>query len=292
MAANHANVIAGSDRATLALVVDRDFHRAEQIAREVGAAVTTDLSRAFDCDAAIVATATSAHADTSLELIRAGLPVLVEKPLTPTLAETRRLVDLATAHDVVLMCGFVERFNPAVARLGASVLNGRSDIRTVRTGPPPERVHSSVVDDVLLHDLDLVLRLAADDQVVDVRAAAHEWSQRNDWPESVTCRLTFANGMTAALHASRVAAVKIRRLVITDEHLHQHHVDLLGSSGNALGEQFLRFVDLVGHGTFSEREAERRSVVPSHALAHRIQVHLADAHARAEHDVTVSVCES
>jgi predicted dehydrogenase len=292
MAANHAKVIAGSDRAVLAVVVDRDADRAEQIARATGAIATTDLSRAFECDAAVIATATPQHADASFQLVDARLPVLVEKPLTPTLVETRRLVDTATANDVVLMCGLVERFNPAVARLAAPVLSGRSHIRTVRTGPAPERVHSSVVDDVLLHDLDIVLRLAGDHPVVDVRADAHEWCRCNGWPESVTCRLTFASGMTATLHASRVAAVKVRRYVITDDDGHQHRADLLRSRGNPLGEQFQRFVDLVRHGTLSEREAERQSVLPGHVLAQRIQAHLADTDGRPERDVTVSACES
>ena len=137
MAANHAKVIAGSDRAVLAVVVDRDADRAEQIAHARGAIATTDLSRALECDAAVIATATPQHADASFQLIDARLPVLVEKPLTPTLVETRRLVDTATANDVVLMCGLVERFNPAVARLAAPDLSGRSHVRTVRTGPAP-----------------------------------------------------------------------------------------------------------------------------------------------------------
>jgi predicted dehydrogenase len=276
MAANHARVIAASDKAAVAVVIDRDADRAEHVARVVGATSSTDLSRALECDAAVIATATAAHADASFYLVEAGLPVLVEKPLTPTFAETRRLVEAASAHDVVLVCGFVERFNSAVARLTPSILSARSHLRTTRMGPPPRRVHSSVVDDVLLHDLDLVLRLAADNSVVDVQAEAHAWSKRDTWPEAVTCRLTFANGMTASLQASRVAATKIRTFVISGHDGDEHHADLLGPCGNPLGAQFEWFVHLVRHGTFSEREAERRSVLPGHELAHRIQLRLAE----------------
>ncbi len=98
------------------------------------------------------ATATSAHAESSFELVDAGLPVLVEKPLTEKLVETHELVDRASAHDVVLMCGFVERFNPALrvsrrVRLERSVIDsdGAHWPRT-RAGPfergrrcPPSR---------------------------------------------------------------------------------------------------------------------------------------------------------
>lgn len=276
MAAHHARVIAAADRASVAFVVDRDEGRARRLARLVGATATTDLSRVYECDAAVVATATSAHAEVSLALIDAGLAVLVEKPLTPTLSATRQLVDLARTNDVVLVCGLVERFNPAVARLNASLLTSSSHIRAVRIGPTPLRVQSSVVDDVLLHDLDLVLNLTAGDPVLDVRADAQDWSHDSGWPETVTCRLGFASGMTASLHASRVATTKVRSFVITDERGHEHHTDLLATKGNPLGAQFEHFVDLVLRGTFEERELERHSVLPGHELAHRVQGQLAE----------------
>jgi predicted dehydrogenase len=272
MASNHARVIAGSHRASVAVVVDRDADRAERLAYAVGATATTDISRAFECDAAVVATATCAHAQASFAFIEAGLPVLIEKPLASTWSETRQIVDAASRRDVALMCGLVERFNPALTRLTNYVLSGRSRIRTVRIGPAPLMVHSSVVDDVLLHDLDLVLMMAAGDALVEVGAEARDWNE--SWPDTVTCRLTFASGMTASLHASRVAATRRRVLAIEGEGS-ARHVDLLQSFGNALASQFDHFIDLVERSTFSEREAERRSVLPGHELAHRVQSRLA-----------------
>ena len=274
MAANHARVIAASRRASVAVVVDREEHRAERLARALGATATTDISLGFDCDAAVVATATSAHAQAALALIEAGLPVLIEKPLAATWRETCQIVDAAGCRDVELMCGLVERFNPAFARLRKYSLSGQSHVRTVRIGPPPLVVHSSVVDDVLLHDLDLVLMLAACDPVVEVVAQAQDW--KGDWPETITCRLTFASGMTASLYASRVAATRSRVFAI-EENGNSQRVDLLQSRETALASQFDHFIDLVERSTFSEREVERRSLLPSHELAHRVQSHLDDA---------------
>jgi predicted dehydrogenase len=270
MARNHARVIVRSSRASLTLVVDRDADRAALVARTAGAMATTDLGRAHECDAAIVATASSAHADISLELLEARLPVLVEKPLTLALPETRRLVATAANLDVALMCGLVERFNPALAGLGTAQLSGRSHVRTLRIGPAPRRAHSSVVDDVLLHDLDLVLRVAGDNSVVDVQAAAPDWNLRDGWPDTVTCRLTFANGMTAELHASRVATTKVRAIVITEDGADPVHIDLLEPPGDPLEAQFVHFVDLVRHGTVAKRTAERQSLLPAHELADRV----------------------
>jgi UDP-N-acetylglucosamine 3-dehydrogenase len=274
MAANHARVIAGSRRASLAVVVDRDGDRAERLAHPIGATATTDLAQAFECDAAVVATATSAHAQASLALIDGGLPVLIEKPLASTLNESRQIIAAAGCRDVALMCGLVERFNPALAPLRDYAPNARTRICTFRTGPAPLVVHSSVVDDVLLHDLDLVLMLTDGDPVVEVVAHAEDW--KGEWPETATCRLTFASGMTASLFASRAAATRRREFTIEEEGKRARHVDLLQARGNALHAQFDRFVDLVEHSTFSEREAERLSVLPSHELAHRVATYIAE----------------
>ncbi len=288
MAANHARVIAESHRASVAFVVDRDAERAETLAHEFRAPATTDISRAFECDAAVVATSTSAHAHASLALIDAGVPVLIEKPLTSTLVETRQIVDEARGRDVTLMCGLVERFNPAVARLKSHELAGRSRIRTVRISPAPPMVHSSVVDDVLLHDLDLVLILAGADAVVDVQAEARDWSAQKHWPDTVTCRLAFASGMTASLYASRVAATRRRVFVIGAGDSGECHIDLLEPCGNALAAQLERFIDLVTQSTFAEREAERLSVLPSHELAHCVQLQVAERHASCDERHAVS----
>lgn len=288
MAANHARVITESDQALVALVVDRDADRAKKLAHEFGATATTDISRAFRCDAAIVATSTSAHAHAALALIDAGIPVLIEKPLTSTLVETHQIVDAARSRDVTLMCGLVERFNPAFARLKSHALTGRSRIRTVRISPAPPMVHSSVVDDVLLHDLDLVLILAGDDAVVEVQAEGRDWSARTQWPDTVTCRLAFASGMTASLHASRVAATRRRVFVIGAEDGDECRVDLLEPCGNALAAQLERFIDLVTQSTCTERETERLSVLPSHELAQCVQVQVAERYASSDMGHAVS----
>lgn len=277
MAANHARVVASSATAMLAVVIDRDARRAEQLAHRWGADSTTALDRAFGCDAAVIATSTPAHAQAALALIDAGVPVLVEKPLTSSLADTRGVI--AASHDrgVALMCGFVERFNSPYRQLIMRAGGRPSNIGTVRIGPTPVQAHSSVVDDVLLHDLDLVLRLTQGDDVCEMSAHALAWCVRNDWPDAVTCTLTFASGTTAGLHASRVSAIQERAITIVEQDGTHHRADLLEMPGDPLAAQFDRFVWLVRDGSAAEQDAERASILPSHELAHRIQEHLADA---------------
>lgn len=253
----------------MAMVVDRDLHRARDLADRYHARATTQVSAAFDCDVAIVATSTPSHHDTASVLIVAGMPVLVEKPLASTLADVAELIDAAEQRDTVLMCGFVERFNTSFAPVLELTRHGMTSFRTTRIGPPPARVHSGVVDDVLLHDLDLVLRCAAYDEVVDVRAQAEDWADGAPWPETVSCRLVFANGITAAMRASRVSRHRERSFTAV-RGARSVRADLDDMTGNPLAGQFVHLVRLVRHSTQAERAAERRGILPPHELADRI----------------------
>ena len=69
------------------------------------------LAREIDC--AVVATPTITHFDIARELLEAGCDVMVEKPITPSADEARRLIDLAASRQRILQVGHVERYNPA-----------------------------------------------------------------------------------------------------------------------------------------------------------------------------------
>ena len=81
---------------------------------QYGASVGNSVEQALECDAAIVATTAETHFSVAASLIEAGLPLLIEKPLTLALDDARALVVLAERSSVPIMCGFVERFNPVI----------------------------------------------------------------------------------------------------------------------------------------------------------------------------------
>ena len=93
-----------------------------------------------------------------MAIIEAGLPLLVEKPIADTLAHVEEIIDASRARDTVLMCGLLERFNPAV-RTAAEIARQPLHIATVRHSPYAERIRTGVASDLLIHDIDLVVRL-------------------------------------------------------------------------------------------------------------------------------------
>ena len=158
--------------------------------------------------AVVVASPTVSHADVAEELLAGGADVMVEKPVTATLAEADRLVALARATGRVLQVGHIERFNPAVAAVRPLVTDVKF-IEADRLGVFVARaLDVDVVLDLLVHDLDIALDLVGR-PVKEIRAVGVPILTEKIDIASV--RLSFEGGCVANLTASRVSADRTRK---------------------------------------------------------------------------------
>ncbi len=205
---NHVRVVRESARAELKFVVDADLSRARELAGE--AAAGSDYRDVFgQVDAAILAVPTVLHADIGCALLDAGIDVLVEKPIAPTLEDATELVDAAARNGRILQVGHLERFNPAVMALERAATLPlffeihRMSVFTLRS------LDVDVVLDLMIHDLDIVLALAHAD-LKDIRAAGI--SILSPKVDIANVRLEFEDGCIANLTASRVSTEKVRKL--------------------------------------------------------------------------------
>jgi predicted dehydrogenase len=234
-------------------------------------------------------------------LLEAGRPLLVEKPFAPSLAQLDVLLGLAADRDVPVMCGFVERFNAAF-RTAVSILDGPPvHLLAIRHSPPAPRIASSVVNDLMLHDLDVAQRLFGQTEAVLVGSACVR-PPGSPWNEIADCTTSFGDAGVATLSANRMGQRKVRLLSIhTATQLVE--VDLLRQdvtqyrnvsqemllsgggmgyrssteielpfvrhTGEPLSLQFAHFLDLIA-GVADHLE-ERRQIRPAHELAELIE---------------------
>lgn len=299
MAQHHARVIAASDHAQLAVVVDTDLRRAEQLASASWARSSVDMEEALACDAAVIATPTEAHLDVSLPFIEAGKPVLVEKPVAADVDETRRLIEASRSRDVPLMCGFVERFNPVIKAAADYITDAPIHLVSVRHSPAATRIATSVVYDLLIHDIDIAIRFSGGDS--PTASAGSTWKPpQGHMTEVADCTMTFSGGGVATLSSSRASQRKIRLLYVSLPKLlieldllrqnitlfrHVSHeqvaeevttyrsetvidIPFVRQSGEPLALQFQHFVGLMRGET--DPEAERVSILPAHEVAAKI----------------------
>jgi predicted dehydrogenase len=213
MGANHARVVAEAPRATLGVVIDLEQDRAGQLAERYGFASSSDVSDAGRCDAAILATSTSAHADIAVQLLEKGVPLLIEKPIATNQADLERVCETAQRLGVPIACGFVERFNPVLDTTMKLLTEKPMHIVTMRHSPASPRIADSVVYDLLIHDIDLVLRFMPGREVTKVSGIS--WTPwATNCPEIADCLLQFADGGIATLSASRIGQRKLRSVQI------------------------------------------------------------------------------
>jgi predicted dehydrogenase len=176
---------------------------ARAIAAELNVPAHTDHTPLLgQIDAAIIATPSRLHHTVASDLLRRGIHVFVEKPITLNVGDADDLIAQAEARQLVLQVGHVERFNPALAA-AAPHLPEPKYIDAVRASAYSCRsTDVGVVLDLMIHDIDIVLSLVQDEiSSVDALGAA-VIGPNEDWAQA---RLTFAGGCVANLSASRVA---------------------------------------------------------------------------------------
>jgi predicted dehydrogenase len=206
----HARILTEMPEAEVAGFVETDDAIATEVSENLKLkrfASVEALAREIDC--AVVATPTITHYDVSRQLIEAGCDVMVEKPITPSVEDAQRLIDLAASRGRILQVGHVERYNPAIMAV-ASLLHEVRFIEAQRLGVFVGRsLDIDVLLDLMIHDLNLVLSLLGQ-SVVDVRAVGV--AVLTDKVDITNVRLELENGAIANLTASRVSQDRVRKI--------------------------------------------------------------------------------
>ncbi|MGY6529726.1 MAG: Gfo/Idh/MocA family oxidoreductase [Cyanobacterium sp.] len=163
-------------------------------------------------DAVCIAAPTRLHHQVGLDCFRAGVHVLMEKPIAASIEEAESLVNAAAEANCILQVGHIERFNPAFQEL-SKILKTENllALEAHRMSPYSDRANDvSVVLDLMIHDLDLFLELAG--APVTKLSATGSRAAESQYLDYVTATLNFANGIVATVTASKVTHRKIRRI--------------------------------------------------------------------------------
>jgi predicted dehydrogenase len=162
-----------------------------------------------EVDAVTIAVPTKFHLSIAQECLRRKIACLIEKPLAKDVVEARRIVELSRENKTTVQVGHIERFNPAIRAISRLEIQPRF-MEVTRISPMTFRsIDVGVVLDMMIHDIDIVLRLA-NSTVSKIDAVGV--SVLGEVEDICNARLTFANGCVANLTASRLAMRTDRRL--------------------------------------------------------------------------------
>src|SRR6266566_4779193 len=205
--------------AMVTMVADADLYRLASLRKNQSGVKTTTLPEDVfrsDVDGVVIATPVRTHYQLAKEALLHGKHVLVEKPLTTSVAEAEELIALAEKQQCILMVGHTFEYSPAVNELRKLVQSGDLGniycIETERVNLGLFRSDINVIWDLAPHDISILLYLLGKKpEHIRVQAHAHIQSQIHDVAH---LDLSYADGMAAHIHVSWLHPCKIRRVTV------------------------------------------------------------------------------
>jgi predicted dehydrogenase len=206
----HAQKYASLPNSQLVGIADPAAAARAAVAAELKVAAHADYRDLLgQVDAVSIVTPTPTHFEVAKAFLEAGASVLVEKPMTVTIAEGEGLIEIAARLKRILQVGHLERFNAAVLAVQPTLTVPRF-IESARLAPFKHRgTDVDVVLDLMIHDIDLILSIVRSPVVSVDAIGSSVFSKEID---IANARLRFANGCVANATASRVSLKTERKL--------------------------------------------------------------------------------
>jgi predicted dehydrogenase len=208
----HAAKYAGFEGVVLAGVLDPHPERAGDLAERHGGRAFAELGAFMEAvDVVSIAAPAIRHGSLALSALRAGKHVYVEKPIATDPQQADAIIAEAGHRGLVAACGFLER--AAFAALGLyDIPHAPLRMESMRLGhASPRNLDVSVVVDLMIHDIDLALRLTPSEALA---VEAEGRAIANALLDEASAEISFEDGFTVALKASRVAAQRERSLTL------------------------------------------------------------------------------
>ena len=217
---NHARVYNDLKNASLIAVADKKKETARDIGERFRVDWYTDpyeLLKDPNIEAVSICTPTLTHAEFSLNAIEEDKHILVEKPMTDTIEEAKKLIDAAYNKGVHLAVGFVERFNPAVSEALNLISQGEIGevilAHTRRVSKRPIRIGDiGVIKDLAIHDIDIVNQIFRGD-IESIFSTAG--SIAHSFEDYANIIIRFNGNRSAFIETNWLTPRKIRQLIIT-----------------------------------------------------------------------------
>jgi len=218
---NHSRVL--SEFGVLSAICDIDLERAKEFGEKYKVNYYKTLEELYEkeeFDAALICTPTSTHSKIALELIQKKKHVFVEKPMTYLSDDGEKLVEEAKRNKVILTCGYIERFNPAVANvkdyLKSKKFGDLIRLEFYREHRMPLHIKDvGIIYDTSVHDIDTALWLFDETPQVVFAKSGQINHEHEDF---ATIMLGFKNNRIATISSNWITPTRVRNFnaVCTD----------------------------------------------------------------------------
>ena len=243
------------------------------------------------CPMVDIVTPTISHFENASKALRKSKHVFIEKPLTSTPSEARKLIELAKEANVKVQVGHVERFNPAFLA-ASNYLENPMFIETHRLAQfNPRGTDVPVILDLMIHDIDIILHVV---RSPIRKVSASGVAVVSDTPDIANARVEFSNGCVANLTASRISMKNMRksRFFQKDGYI---AVDFLTKETEIIRMQqvsgtedpFAMIIDLGSRGGKKQIMVEKPEILPLNAIKTELETFIDSIHNNTQPVVTI-----
>ena len=211
---NHARIL--SELGVLVAICDTNIEKSKEYGEKYSVNYYDSLEKVLESeefDGAFVVTPTSTHVEITKKLLEAKKHVFVEKPMTYKSSDGEKLAKLAEKNKVMLMCGYIERFNPAVD-IVKKIVNEKKfgDLVMLEfhreNRIPPHIKDVGIIYDTSVHDIDTANWLFNDmPQVVFARAG----TIKHEHEDFASIMLGYKNNKVAIISSNWITPKKVRK---------------------------------------------------------------------------------
>jgi predicted dehydrogenase len=209
MGKNHARIYSELKAVNSLSIFDLNTPLAEALADQYDATVPSSIAEMVrQVDAVSICVPTRFHYAVATEVVKAGIPMLIEKPICATAEESRKLIT-EIPDDLTVGVGHIERFNPIVPEI-RRIMDKPLYVEMKRHNPASGRItDATIVEDLMIHDIDIMRHVLFNG---DYSLHCHGTAD--------ICSALFSYGDTPVyLSASRKSSKKIRSIYIEQEEM-------------------------------------------------------------------------
>lgn len=205
---------------TVACVADLDPKKLEIVQKRYPGVKTTtrfeDLLESKEIDAIAIATPVNSHFELGMAALKAGKHVWLEKPMTETSEQARKLVDEAEKRKLVLIVDHTFIYTGAVRRIGDMIKSGELGqilyYDSTRINLGLFQRDANVISDLAVHDFSILYYLLGEQPVAVSAVGTNHFPGTPENLAYVT--LFYESGITAHINVNWLAPVKLRQILI------------------------------------------------------------------------------
>ena len=226
---NHSRIL--SEFGVLSAICDTNSKLVDELGKKYTVNSYDSLENLLEkeeFDAALICTPTSTHTEIASRLIENKKHVFVEKPLTYLSEDGQKLIETAKKNNIILTCGYIERFNPAVATvkdfLKSKKYGDLIRLEFYREHRMPQHIKDvGIIYDTSVHDIDTALWLF--DEVPDV-VFAIAGSINHEHEDFATIMLGFKDNKNATISSNWITPTRVRNFnaVCTDARIFSNFI--------------------------------------------------------------------